>query len=224
MDKAKIFLTLFCVVSFVDIMCVALRLDYRDFSKPLIIPMLALYFAFSTPIKKSYWVFIIALGFAWMGDVFLQISSRYFTYGLASFLVMQLIYAYIFFKDWNSNTFTVLISLVTLVGYNLFLINYLWDFLFGDRLPVIIYTIAIAIMAFAAINRSGQLRGYSFVVIGVLLFVFSDTVLAVDNFGPGFRYAGLAVMATYIAAQYLIVEGYAIHLRSLVEKNESMAR
>ena len=154
--------------------------------------------------------------FAWLGDVLLQVGSDYFTFGLASFLIMQLIYAFVFAKDWKSNVLTVLLSLATLIGYSLYLINYLWDFLFGDKLPVIVYTIAITLMAFTAINRSGQVKGYSYVVIGVLLFVFSDTVLAVNNFGPGFQYGGLAVMITYVTAQYLIVEGYAKHLRSLV--------
>lgn len=216
MGKAKIFLILFVIVSSLDILCVAMSLPYRVFTKTLIIPALIMYFALSTPNRKSYYLFIVALIFAWLGDVLLLGGSRFFLYGLLSFLVMQLIYTFIFLKDWKSNLYTVLFSLVILIGYGVFLCNYLWDFLFGDRVPVIVYSVAITAMAFTAINRSALIKGYSSVVMGVLLFVFSDTVLSVDNFGPGLKYGGLMVMSTYILAQYLIVEGYAKYLRSLV--------
>lgn len=217
MNKAKIFLFLFAIVSILDLVFVALDLPYRQFSKSLIIPCLILYFIFSTPNKKSYLLFIVALVFAWLGDVFLLFSGeQFFIYGLGSFLVMQLIYAFIFLKDWKSTLFTVLFSLATLIGYSVYFNHYLWEFTSDQRVAIIAYTVAITLMAFTGINRSAVLKGYSYVVIGVLLFVFSDTILAVNIFGPGLAYGGLAVMTTYILAQYFIVEGYAKHLRSLV--------
>ena len=72
-------------------------------------------------------------------------------------------------------------------------------------------------MAFFGINRLKVLNGYLYIVYGVILFVISDTVLAINNFADGFWQGGFVVMLTYILAQYFIVEGYAKHLRSLVK-------
>jgi uncharacterized membrane protein YhhN len=44
-------------------------------------------------------------------------------------------------------------------------------------------------------------------VAGALLFVCSDSLLAINKFGQPFRFAGLLIMFTYCLAQFLIVWG-----------------
>jgi uncharacterized membrane protein YhhN len=77
------------------------------------------------------------------------------------------------------------------------------------RLPVIIYTIVILTMLEAAINRYGKVNRLSFILVlaGAILFVISDSLIALNKFGFPFMFSGVAVMTTYIAAQYLIVAG-----------------
>jgi uncharacterized membrane protein YhhN len=89
------------------------------------------------------------------------------------------------------------------------LIYLLYNNLDGMRLPVIIYTIVILTMLEAAINRYGKVNRLSFILVltGAILFVISDSLIALNKFGFPFMFSGVAVMTTYIAAQYLIVAG-----------------
>jgi uncharacterized membrane protein YhhN len=60
------------------------------------------------------------------------------------------------------------------------------------------------------------------VFLGALLFMISDSLIALDRFGSDLLplpWAGFWIMLTYIAAQYLIVVGMLIQLwRPAVQK------
>lgn len=211
-------LLIFFSVSILDLCNVWFALPYREFTKSLIIPALLLYFISTTPKSSVRNLFIVALIFAWLGDVFLLFSgSTFFLLGLGSFLIMQVLYTVVFLRNKEFRTLKVLISSVALLGFSIGFNYYLWPFVSEMRIPVIVYSIAIAMMAFFGINRLKVLNGYLYIVYGVILFVISDTVLAINNFADGFWQGGFVVMLTYILAQYFIVEGYAKHLRSLVK-------
>lgn len=64
-------------------------------------------------------------------------------------------------------------------------------------------------MSSMALNRYGNGHPISFSLVfsGSLFFVVSDTLIAVNRFLVTTPYAGLFVMATYIAAQFLIMKG-----------------
>ncbi|MEJ0102592.1 MAG: lysoplasmalogenase family protein [Bacteroidota bacterium] len=53
---------------------------------------------------------------------------------------------------------------------------------------------------------------------GALLFVLSDTVLAVNKFYYPFMEAGIIIMATYGVAQLLIVQGAIEYTRKIKSK------
>jgi len=213
----RLFFLLFLLASVGDLINVWFELPYRHFTKSLIIPFLTLYFVSVSPKSRSFYVFLVALILAWLGDVFLLFSGKeFFLLGLVSFLVMQVIYSILFFRDMQSNNIKMILSIFLLGLFSIGFNNYLWPFTSEIRIPVIVYSIAIAVMAFAGINRDQQLAGYKQIFIGVILFVISDTVLAVNNFADGFWKGGFIVMLTYILAQYFIVEGYSKHLRSSV--------
>jgi len=214
---AKTFLLLFLLFSIGDLVNVWFDLPYRYLTKPGIILFLSLYFISSTPKTRSFKLFVVALAFAWLGDVFLLFSgANFFLMGLGSFLLMQILYSFLFFQDKQIQKKKALLSILLLTAFSIGFNSYLWPFVQEMRVPVIIYSMAITLMAFTGINRNRSLPGYSYIFIGVILFVISDTVLAVNNFGPGFWKGGFVVMLTYILAQYYIVEGYARRLRSSV--------
>ena len=77
------------------------------------------------------------------------------------------------------------------------------------KIPVIIYALAISAMGVMAVNRFGRVNSLSYELIfyGSLLFVLSDSILAIDRFVYGFKLSGVIVMASYMAAQYLITMG-----------------
>lgn len=215
--KSRIFLLLFLLFATGDLVNVWLDLPYRYLTKSLIIPSLILYFISISPRIKSFRFFIVALVFAWLGDVFLLFSGKdFFLLGLGSFLIMQILYSVIFYKNRKIKKSKLSLSILLLALFSIGFNYYLYPFTTEIRIPVIVYSAAIAVMALTGINRDNNLAGYSHIFIGVLLFVISDTILAFNSFGPGLWKGGFLVMLTYILAQYCIVEGYAKYLRSSV--------
>jgi uncharacterized membrane protein YhhN len=72
-------------------------------------------------------------------------------------------------------------------------------------LPVAVYAGAIALMAYTAAARDATSdASWRYAAAGALVFVVSDSILAVDKFRSPFPAAKLAVMATYYGAQLLI--------------------
>jgi uncharacterized membrane protein YhhN len=78
------------------------------------------------------------------------------------------------------------------------------------KLPVTIYTLVILTMVCGAINRYGKVnfRSWLIVLIGAILFLFSDSGIAISKFLHPFCGSQVLIMSTYVTAQYLIVMGY----------------
>jgi len=64
-------------------------------------------------------------------------------------------------------------------------------------------------MVAAAINRMDRVNKISYIAVlcGAILFVISDSLISINKFYAPFRYSGIAIMSTYIIAQYLIIYG-----------------
>jgi len=60
-----------------------------------------------------------------------------------------------------------------------------------------------------ALNRKDRVnsRSYLLVFIGSVIFVLSDSMIALDKFYRDIPLAGFLIMLTYISAQYLIMRG-----------------
>ena len=83
-------------------------------------------------------------------------------------------------------------------------------------IPVSIYTIVILTMVTGAINRLQKVNSVSYwlVLTGAILFLISDSALAINKFGHPFAKSSVVIMSTYLLAQYLIITGYIRQLRS----------
>ena len=80
----------------------------------------------------------------------------------------------------------------------------------GLMRPIIfIYALSLIGMSMMALNRHGRVNytSYILVFIGSVLFVISDSLLALDKFYSEIPLAGFWIMITYISAQYLIMRG-----------------
>lgn len=179
--------------------------------KPLLMPSLAAYFLFSVKQKnKLAFLVIIALLFSWIGDVmlmFVELKSIYFILGLVAFLLAHITYILIFNKssqDFKPKIFTYSTGFL-LTLYGILLILLMWPGLGDLMIPVIIYTAIIMTMGITALFRKAS--GASLVLIGAMLFIASDSLLALNKFYQAFAAAGFWVMLTYILAQYFIVIG-----------------
>lgn len=157
---------------------------------------------------------IMGLGLSALGDYFLsREGERNFLFGLGSFLAAHIAYVALFY-GMGSGVFALLepwrvaVAIVTLVlcfGMLRILLPRVGSEL---RLPVSVYVVAIEAMGLAALTTNIPL-----VIIGALLFMASDTILAWEKFvetGASSRRSVMrvAVWALYYAAQLLIMLGF----------------
>jgi uncharacterized membrane protein YhhN len=192
-------------------------------SKALIIPVLVILFlANLNPGKNRLHVLMFSgLFFSWAGDVVLEFSNNngnMFLIGLVCFLVAHIMYFTVFLLTPGKNSILTnrIWLLIPVMIYGLALVFYLYDDLAEMRLPVIIYASVILTMLSGAINRIEKVnrKSYYLVLAGAVLFVISDSSIAINKFSHQFESSGIVIMSTYIVAQYLIVAGYISQFRS----------
>jgi uncharacterized membrane protein YhhN len=172
---------------------------------------------FSSPLKK--WV-IPALAFSWLGDVLLMfepMNPNYFIFGLIAFLISHVFYIILFDQVRVREHFKQsLLPLFPIAVYYILLITLLQPNLGAMQKPVRIYGLIISIMlSFAAdLWRLKDKLASFFIISGALLFITSDSLLAINKFYKQFEFAGIAVMLTYGIAQLLITLGAARYISS----------
>jgi uncharacterized membrane protein YhhN len=192
-------------------------------AKALIIPSLMLFYHFSVRgrYETIHRLVMSGLFFSWIGDVVLQLidlptelgisQDLLFIGGLCAFLVTHVIYFIGFSLPRGRNTIfrTHIWGLVLVVLYGFIMLYFLYRSLGDMKVPVIAYTLIILVMLTAAINRYGKVNGLSYilVLIGAILFVISDSLIAINKFHMKINFAGVMIMLTYVTAQYLIVRG-----------------
>lgn len=190
--------------------------------KPLIIPALIGYLAsqvksLTTGITK--WV-LLALLFSLLGDILLLFVSKdeiFFLLGLASFLIAHIFYIVFFQRVWVREKISVKPwLLVMVVIYYAALIALLLPHLGDMRIPVLVYGLVISCMLVLALHMlflANKTAG-QWMMTGALLFVMSDSVLAINKFYQPFDAAGVIIMLTYGLAQLFIVKGAAQYIIS----------
>lgn len=139
------------------------------------------------------------------GDIFLALPRDAFIPGLASFLAAHIAYILAFYaigSPWGHTVTWGWLALLALYGLAMLLL--LWPHLKGAlKIAVVAYMAAILAMLWQAGELAFYIQAYV-LFAGALLFVISDSVLALDKFrGPVPDARGI-VMVTYYAAQMLI--------------------
>ncbi len=188
--------------------------------KPLIVTVLIGYFDSGvTAIAKGLakWI-LFALLFSMAGDVLLLFVKRndlFFLLGLSSFLVAHIFYIIFFHlvkkkEGVKSKWWPLVIVAVYYAGLIYLLAPHLGDM----KVPVLVYGIVISFMFMLAMHMlfiKNKAAG-KWMMTGALLFVISDSTLAIDKFYQPFEAAGIIIMLTYGAAQFFIVKGAADYI------------
>lgn len=187
-------------------------------TKPILVSLLALWFWRETLAEVSgfrkfiFWGLIFSVG----GDTLLMFVEHgpklemFFLFGLGSFLIAQLCYAYALLKFPNVKEGLVMQRkwlILPFLSYLLWLLSSLWEGIPGPmRLPVAVYATAVVGMAIAAANLRDRVSESVFwgFFSGVMLFVLSDSIIALNKFGGGLPYARFSIMSTYLLGQFLI--------------------
>ncbi len=157
------------------------------------------------PDPSLYKVAIIAgLVCSLAGDVFLMLPSDRFVAGLVSFLVAHLFYIAAFTSGTGFGF--SLWSLAPFVVYGIFIFSILSPHLGKMKLPVLVYMVVILVMAWQAWERWSQIGQSAALLafLGAVLFVASDSALAVNRFRRQYKSAQALILSTYFAAQWLI--------------------
>ncbi len=204
--KYKSFTIFYSIIFFLNLLFFTWLTEYRVVSKPMIMASLIGFYISSA--KKQSNAFLLAMIFALFGDIFLMFNGEeFFLIGLSCFLVMQLLYTITFLKDRVNDILLMIYRSLPILFISIAVIAYLWNGLGEMRIPVSVYTAAISLMVISALIRRSNMYWYFPVVIGVILFMISDALIALSKFGPTFTGIEYGVMATYMLAQYLIVRG-----------------
>ena len=156
------------------------------------------------PSKKYKFAIIAGLLFSMAGDIFLMLPVDLFIAGLVSFLVAQLIYTYAF-RSGRPLRFKLL-AILPFAIYGVIVFVILFPGLNGMAVPVAAYIIVIMAMAWQAWDQwdDARARWALLAFIGAVLFVISDTFLALNKFGEPFLAARALTLITYFSAQWLI--------------------
>ena len=177
--------------------------------KPLPIILFSI-IAFSRQSKKSKYstsrYTALALALSSVGDVLLDLDTSnnyYFLAGLSFFLLAHLVYA-ISFAEYNISHSWINACLFSLLPFVSISIH--WQGIPSSlRFAVFIYSCVIAYMAYVSFSaKLGDKRLRA--LIGVFLFIVSDSMLALDRFGPvRIPQAKFLVMITYYSSQYMLL-------------------
>ncbi|UUW07321.1 lysoplasmalogenase [Flavobacterium plurextorum] len=185
------------------------------FLKPILIPILifGVYFYQNFPTKN---ILLTALLFSWIGDVILlfsDISEIYFILGLVSFLISHIVYCILFNRqakrNLKKNSIAIGIGSILIACYLIGMLSVLLPSLGDLKIPVIVYASVISIMLLFAYNGllSWNEPGNKLVFSGAVVFVISDSILAINKFYNPIEKSSFFIMLTYLVAQYLIVIG-----------------
>lgn len=191
--------------------------DAAFVTKVLIMPPLMVIFILNLKFASNrlHKYMFAGLFFSWIGDVLLEVPGGgevMFMAGLGGFLVSLVLYSVVFFATRGGNKVfgNRIYLMIPVLLYGLAMGLYLYDHLGEMRLPVIVYETAMISMLAGAVSRIGKVNrtSYFMVLTGAILFIISDSVLALNKFVQPVTLSTLIIMGTYIAAQWLIATGY----------------
>jgi uncharacterized membrane protein YhhN len=173
---------------------------FRPLTMLLVIAVAASGQAAAWPFKLRI---LLGLAACLAGDVFMMLKEKRFTEGLIAFLLGHLFYisAFLTVMRPQADFGTVLPLFIFATG----MLTILFPHLGKMKAPVAFYILVITVMAGLAIQRFVDVGGGPAfrAFLGALLFLASDSVLAVNKFVRPVQAAQKIILGTYFAAQLL---------------------
>lgn len=190
--------------------------------KPLLLLALLTYYVYAARQRnhRIVPVIVLALIFSWGGDVLLMRAGElFFMLGLVSFLMAHVFYTFAFRQLQFEDDTEALHGLQKIrfafpvILYGTGLVVILYPYLGELAIPVVVYALVLTVMVLNALFRFKRTTTASFTMVfgGAILFMISDSILAVNKFVEPISQAGFWIMSSYISAQFLIVSGLLEH-------------
>ena len=145
---------------------------------------------------------LAALVVSLIGDIFLMLPQDKFIQGLLAFLVAQFLYVLAFLQ--NIEQLHFLVSIPVLI-FAVIIYLTIAPKLNKMRIPVLVYISLISMMGWLAVNRFANFQdGKSLcVLLGGVLFLVSDAILAINRFRRPFYSSQIFNLGAYFCAQLL---------------------
>ena len=221
LPKKYLSLAVFLIASIGEVVMPIFGVNHLHvFFKPMImVGLVGYYWVMSS--NRSF-LFVVALLFCWLGDVlliFVSTNELFFMGGLTGFLAGHILYIFCYRQFQNPSSSNELLGSqkvrfsFPIILYGTGLVSILYSSLSGLKIPIVIYALAITVMAVTALLRYGRTtkKSFVFIFIGAILFLISDSILALNKFKHAFDSASFWIMLTYCVAQFLIVQGALLH-------------
>jgi len=184
-------LAAFGVFALLDWLAVSRRIRALEYvAKPATLLALLAYAAFG---HASPWL-VAALAFSLLGDIFLMLPADLFLAGLAAFLIAHLAYIGAFAGALVPRLPWLAVVLVVLAPVAVRILRAVPEQ--ALRVPVALYSLAIALMVASAIASASTVA-----IVGAVLFLVSDMLIAWNRFVHPRPWAPLAIIVTYHLGQ-----------------------
>ena len=207
---------IYFVVTALDLIGVGLDEEWLVLiCKPLMMTsLMAFYWVVSSSRSKLY---LGALFFSLLGDIFLLDKEGMFLLGIGAFLITQILFIVLVLK--RSSAFSIpklIMSAIPFLIYLVVLMQALGPKLDDLFYPVLIYGSVISLFGITALNYHLNQRNANsrILLTGAVLFIGSDSMIALNKFYSPHMIYPVAIMLTYALAQYLICHSMLIEERS----------
>jgi uncharacterized membrane protein YhhN len=218
LKKHLVFTVYYTLITF--LVCYSAYSDIPEpgyFLRPLIHVSLLAFLFIKTKLRgRFHQRLFTGLVFALTAETLFMLRSYeelYFLCSLIAFLISHLFYISAFYLDFLSAKeldkkgarVAIFCSAVFFTSFYFFIRHNLGPM----RLPVLAYTVVIAVLTMMASFRNKRVNAVSFnlILAGVIFIILADALLALSHFNGSFSYDNVFVALSYMIGQYLIITG-----------------
>ncbi len=183
-------------------------------SKWLLMPSLIIWVAFndiSAEIKK---ILYFALIFSFFGDALLSLqfmNSNFFIFGLLAFFCAHCFYIWLNLSQIGIKfSINIVLSIIPMLAWAFFLLKMAHSNAGGLFIPVCAYSAILCGLYYSAIIAREKFNRINWAILfyGIVLFIASDSMIAINKFIIKMPFFDFAIMFTYILAQLMIAYAY----------------
>jgi alkenylglycerophosphocholine/alkenylglycerophosphoethanolamine hydrolase len=156
--------------------------------------------------ERSHKFFIVGLAFSASGDFFLGYDPvNWFVLGLGSFLIAHIFYIFSLKPILpKAEIIKRLPVIVVYCFYGVGMFSFIYTGLGELFIPVFIYMAILLLMGIATLLSQ---KSNTWLIIGGISFIVSDSLIGLDKFYLEIPYASFWIMTTYYFAQFSLVKG-----------------
>ena len=173
--------------------------------------MIFYYFNSKNKHRKEKILVLLCLFTLFLGDVFLLEKTKIYSFsiGLFAFFIANIIYSMVLYRSANLDINKSYPFLIVASIYLFTILYLMYDNLNGYFIPILIYIFAVLNMIQAAFLRYKVVNNYSFILVfsGALLFLLSESILALNKFYMPLPFKNILIMLFYGISQLLIILG-----------------